>query len=149
MTLEPPFFVNGTPPDAAGRRCDALWVQEYWFEGTLEEPANVVFPCLGGVWHHLCFEPGCVFWRPTDGPPVECREDDERLIFRPVDLTPRIGGAGTVVTSLITDLGPAGGPRVRFRFASGVTATFWIDSGEDVSHYSVGRTGAVSGQAAP
>ena len=137
MNIDLPFVVYGTPPDAGGRRCDGLWVRQFWFEGILTESANGVFFKIGGRWDHLCFDVETVHWRAGSAGPTELREDGGRLVYRPVDLTTRIGGPGVVMTDVLTDAGPVSGPRVRMRFASGKTATFWHDDAADRSHYEI------------
>ena len=58
-----PESINGSPPDLAGVLCERLLVQEFWYDGSQEEEANVIYLLAGGQWLRLYFDWGVVFWR--------------------------------------------------------------------------------------
>ena len=65
-----PLEVNGnTPLQFIGYNCEALFCQEYWFEGTIVDTASVTFLKFGGKWCRLYFDYGIVFWRDETNAP--------------------------------------------------------------------------------
>jgi hypothetical protein len=55
-------------PDVRQQRCSALLVQEYWYQGELEDEANVLFVRLDDRWHRFFIDAGLVFWKSVESP---------------------------------------------------------------------------------
>ncbi|WP_406667799.1 hypothetical protein [Gallaecimonas sp. GXIMD1310] len=55
--------VNGHWPAIEKQSLQELIVQEFWCDGVLEEPANVVYLRVTNHWFRLYFDCGIVFWR--------------------------------------------------------------------------------------
>jgi hypothetical protein len=66
-----------------GQACEALLCQQYWFEGELDDPCNVVFIKTAGIWSRLYFDHGIVFWRTAKRPPAPF--SDSASAFRIID----------------------------------------------------------------
>lgn len=64
--------VNGHWPKIEKQSLQEMIVQEFWYDGVLEESANVVYLKINSHWFRLYFDCGIVFWRQDN----EGLEDD-------------------------------------------------------------------------
>ena len=55
--------VNGYWPKIKRQTLQEMIVQQFWYEGVLEEPANVVYLKVNNGWFRLYFDYGIVLWR--------------------------------------------------------------------------------------
>lgn len=118
-----PLSVNGEPPAIVGLPCDELMVSEYWHQGELIEPANVVYLRFAGRWHRLYFDFGIVFWRPHEFAPDGADPSEENLAYPLIDLGQQMGVRGVILDRLEAE--PiVGGSEVQFTFRNGVRLTF-------------------------
>jgi hypothetical protein len=123
MEAEAELEVHGTPPELASLACDELLCEQYWHEGSLEEPANVIFLRFASDWHRLCFDHGIVFWRTQSERPAPYAMPSLESETRIDDLGARLGVAGRVLNSYEARAVP-GGSEIEFRFAGGVNVLF-------------------------
>ncbi len=126
--------VNGTQPDLVGKRCEEMIALEYWHEGKLVDPANVVHLNFDGDWHLLYFDSGIVFWRDDTRVPESFEAPEIDASYRAFDLAEVHALRGAKLTSLEAEPIEAGS-QVRFGFEGDKQITF--RNVRDVSTYSV------------
>jgi hypothetical protein len=69
--------VNGNWPKLANQRVDAIVLQEFWYQGTLEDEAMVCWICVGLQWYRIYFDMGSAYCIESDfSPRVELADDD-------------------------------------------------------------------------
>jgi hypothetical protein len=118
--------VNGEPPALRGTTLQELLVQSFWYDGELEEEANVVFLKSDDAWNRLYFDCGIIFWRPDNREPqaYDFRNDDGTVSeFRIRDL----GRERDLVGQQLEDysMEPVdGGSQVTFRMQDGTCFGF-------------------------
>ena len=80
--------ISGEWPDLCNKVIEKLVVQEYWYKGAIEEPANVIWLKVEGNWHRLYFDCGIIFWRVSQKEPnYSMPEPDEEYDYPLIDLT--------------------------------------------------------------
>jgi hypothetical protein len=126
--VEKTLDIHGTPPELAGQRCDELLCQQYWYGGSLESPANVVFLHVSSRWHRLTFDYGNIFWSiERERPAAEALPEIEAE-YRIDDLGRHLAVNGLLIQSY--DTRPTlEGAEVEFHFEGGRSVTF-RDTGE-------------------
>lgn len=112
------LYIDGAWPDFAGKTLERLVAQESWFEGELDDEANVVWLCVDGGWHKLYFDDDVVFWRKASGGP-----DQHAAEFPLNDLGAKHALAGQALAACNGDTIEEG-TAVSLAFASGKTITF-------------------------
>ena len=116
--------LNGRPPVIEGAVCDALRIQEHWYQGQLNDPCNVVYLKLSGTWYRLYFDHGFVFWRDGDEPPEQFEAPEIEAIYKYVDLGKKLGVEGRKLTSGII-AAAHGGNSVSLTFENGISVEFY------------------------
>jgi hypothetical protein len=116
--------IRGTQPSIEGALCEEIIVVQYWFAGSLAEPANTIHLKFNGVWHQLCFDCGVIFWRNSDGPPMMIEAPEIQAEYRLDDIGRRHGLLGMRLASIDSEPTPAGA-RVALTFQGGRTAIFF------------------------
>lgn len=112
------LYVDGAWPDFAGKTLEHLIAQEAWFDGELDDEANVVWIGIDGAWHKLYFDDDIIFWRNAkEGPGAQGEE------FPLNDLGQKHALAGQALTACDGDA-IAPGSAVSLAFANGKTVTF-------------------------
>ena len=116
--------VVGTWPALAGKTIGQLIAQESWFEGELDDEANVVWIQIAETWHRLYFDSDAVFWTTKpDGPRTTSAASDEVPEFPLNDLGVKHELIGQEIKSCDgnwTD----GTSAVTLRFENGKALTF-------------------------
>ena len=122
-----PLEIQGQPPSLGGKKCDALVCYEYWHQGSLIEPANVIFVRADGEWHKLFFDSGIIFWRSGVEPDPSFDAPEIDSMFRLVDLGQRFDLVGHRITAC--DAAPTlKGAKVTFAFDGGRSIVFETNS---------------------
>ncbi|HXH82618.1 MAG TPA: hypothetical protein VNN07_06780 [Candidatus Tectomicrobia bacterium] len=113
-------------PDVAGRVCEALLVQAYYYRGRLVSDANALFlRVAGGGWHRIFIDGGVLFWQAVDGLDSP---DQDRHHYALSDLAAAHGLAGKRVVDVATADLPGGGA-LRLRFAGAPTVVLTHEDG--------------------
>ncbi|MBN3494071.1 hypothetical protein [Vibrio neptunius] len=86
--------INGEVPNLVDQILEDLLCAEMWFEGTLEEPANVIYLKVNGNWFRHYFDYGIVFWRSQDKAPESYEMQELDSYFKLVDLANNFGFKG-------------------------------------------------------
>jgi hypothetical protein len=115
--------VHGEWPRLRGQVCDALIADQYWHEGKLCEPANVVWLQVGPIWHRLVIDCGVVFWRRSDAGPAPYEMPELGAEVRLKDIGHETGLIGGLIDDVVGIAIP-GGAEVRIALRSGPTLTF-------------------------
>ena len=115
--------VMGEWTQLAGSRCDSLLVEQYWHEGRLCEPANVVWLHVGATWHRLTIDCGVVFWRKSDAGPAPHEMPELDAEVRLKDIGHETGLIGGLIDGVVGSAIP-GGAEVSIVLRSGQTLTF-------------------------
>ena len=114
--------INGVQPNLANKLVQALLVQQFWHEGKLEDPANVVHICVASQWHRLYFDYGVVFWRLSDSAPsLDSNDMDDGFGYPLVDFGAQHYLIGRRIISLNTFDDADCDAAVSLNFDSGVT----------------------------
>lgn len=112
------LYIDGAWPDFTGKTLESLIAQEAWFDGELDDEANVVWLCVEGAWHKLYFDDDIIFWRNAkEGP------DSNGSEFPLNDLGVKHDLAGQSLAACNGDR-IENGSAVSFAFAGGKTVTF-------------------------
>ena len=112
------LYIDGSWPDFAGKTLERLIAQESWFEGELDDEANVVWMCVDGRWYKLYFDGDVVYWREVNDGPASNGES-----FPLNDLGEKHELAGLALDACHGDA-VADHPAVSLAFAGGRTVTF-------------------------
>ena len=121
MCLE--LEVNGEPPPLDGRVCEGLIAEEYWHNGVIDEPANVVWLRFNRTWHRLYFDCGIVFWRTAVDEPRPYTMPELHAEVKLADLGKMLGIAGDILRHY--EMRPvSAGSEVQFSFESGRVVVF-------------------------
>jgi hypothetical protein len=115
--------VHGEWPHRRGQTCDACIAEEYWHEGTLDVPANVVWLRTGVTWHRLAIDCGVVFWRTADAGPKAYEMPELCGEVRLRDIGRELGLTGETIDE-IAGAPAVGGADVWIGFRSGLRVTF-------------------------
>jgi len=109
---------NITPdlPDLKGCVCTRLVCQQYWYNGELEEEANVTFLQVDGKqWHSFLIDCGEPFWKVVDKPDEWNTSPAEEFHYPQVELTERWGLFGRTIQAVkFVEIGMASEFRVLF-----------------------------------
>ncbi len=127
-----PLEIQGQPPSLGGKKCDALVCYEHWHQGSLIEPANVIFIRADGEWHKLFFDSGIIFWKSGVEPDPSFDAPEIASIFRLVDLGHRLDLVGHRIAACDAAPTPQGA-KVTLTFDSGRSVVF--ETANDVTSY--------------
>ena len=116
--------VIGTQPSIEGQVCEELLVEEYWHDGNLIEPSNVVHLRFTGVWHRLTIDCGTVFWRVSQETPLPYAMLELQAEVRIVDLGAYCYNVRGVRLDRIETTVIKGGSEVAFHFSGNTTVRF-------------------------
>ncbi len=111
--------VNGISPNISGSFCQAVWRQEYWYKGKLEESPYVTYLKFGNVWHRLYFDWGTIFWRVDITPPEPFDALELDATYPIINWGQELGVVGTQLISYSAE-SIVGGTRIQFLFANGI-----------------------------
>jgi hypothetical protein len=125
--------INGDQPGIVGQICEALIAIEYSHEGTVVEPANVIFLRFASRWYRLYFDFGIVFWRASETGPEGFVGDELDASFQPQDIGTTFGVTGRRLAAITYDA-IVDGSRVVLRFEDGRQIKFECQM--DVTRYS-------------
>ena len=131
MTLDP-LDIQGKVPALAGTTCDDLLCLEYWHEGALVDPANVIFIRADGIWHKLSFDSGIIFWTSGAEPIKSFEAPEIASVYRQVDLGKKYRFAGRRIDGCEA-AAIDGGSKVSIAFQGGGSIVF--QSIDDVTSY--------------
>ena len=69
--------ITGTPPTLDGKTCTGLICEQFWHQGQMASPANVIFIRADETWYRLVLDSGVIHWReqPSQPEPWEAREE--------------------------------------------------------------------------
>ena len=115
--------VNGEAPELAGKACEAVLLQQYWYAGALVDPANVIHLKSGGEWYRLYFDYGIVFGRISEQPPEPWLDADQQWDNPLCDLGVTAGIVGTQLDHYSMEL-VQGGSAVELCFKDGRCVVF-------------------------
>ena len=130
MTVSMPQLM-GKPPELAGCTCTGLVLAEYWYQGRLCAPANVLWVRADEQWHRVCIDTGIVFWR--NGAPDQIPDEPEYGYSWPlVDIGKARGLEGLMISRYVMSE-DAGEVRIAFEFSNG--QQFVLVHRDDVTSY--------------
>lgn len=115
--------MNGQPPALAGKHCDAIICQQFWYQGELSAPAHVIHLQFDESWYRLYFDCGVIFWREEDEAPKAWAVPEEGWDYPLADLGASAKLVGLRLAAYDMESFP-GGSRIAFRFEGGRTLTF-------------------------
>ncbi len=115
--------VVGAWPSFEGEKLEELLCSEMWYQGKVEEPANVVHLKIKGHWHRLYFDYGIVFWRKENEAPMEFEAPEWESHFKLVNIGDNYDLKEKVVESVSGRVIPKGS-EVELRFQGGKSIVF-------------------------
>ncbi|HKO92440.1 MAG TPA: hypothetical protein VJU61_14865 [Polyangiaceae bacterium] len=115
--------VHGKPPLLAAQLCEELLCEQYWYQGALAEPANVIHLRFASEWHRLCFDYGAIFWRLESERPAPYTMPELQAETKLDNLGARLDLAGRALHAYESRV-ILGGSEVEFRFEGGVKVVF-------------------------
>lgn len=115
--------INGNWPILDGGNLEEVLCSEMWYQGKIEEPANVIYLKVSGDWHRLYFDCGIIFWRKENEGPKEFEMPELESYFKVVDVGRKYGLIGKKVESVIGRMLP-NGSEVTFSLANEKIITF-------------------------
>jgi len=115
--------VHGAWPCLDGKVCEALIAEQFWHDGALRQPANVVWLRASSAWHRLAIDCGVVFWRRDDTGPEPYAMGELGGEVRLEDLARGLGLHGEVIDEIAGAQAPDGAD-LWIRFRSGRQVTF-------------------------
>ena len=108
--------VNGHWPQIENQSLQEMIVQEFWYDGVLEEPANVVYLKIDSHWFRLYFDCGIVFWRQdNEGLEDELASRSNDTGYPLIDLAEHLGVKGSEILQCKGKVVP-GGSEVELQF---------------------------------
>jgi len=123
MEAEHELEIHGTPPQLATLACDELLCEQYWYQGALTAPANVIHFRFASQWSRLTFDHGIIFWRPRSERPEPYTIPDLECETKLDNLGVRLGLAGRILRSYEARAVPDGS-EVEFVFEGGIKLVF-------------------------
>ena len=115
--------IVGEWPTFQGKTLEQLIAQQSWFEGELDDEANVVWLQISGEWHRLYFDSEAVYWSTASSGPRLPEGDADAPDFPLNDLGAKHDLIGQAVTQV--DGGWADQTStVTFHFENGKALTF-------------------------
>lgn len=116
---------NGSQPFLRGVLIQSLLCQEYWYNGLLDQPANIVYLQVRDIWHRLYFDCGVIFWRDdgTEGM-IWGDEKNDDSEFRTIDLLQRFALGGRTIADCTSETVNEHGSKVTFQFDGGGALSF-------------------------
>ena len=95
---------DGIPPRLADQACEALFCQQYYYLGELQQEVDVLLLKVNCRWHQLYFDEGIVFWRLQEEEPkaVEAQPGDP-FAYPLIDLGEKYGLKQSVIRDCITE----------------------------------------------
>jgi len=130
--LNSKLSINGEWPALEGKALQAMICHEMYFEGELEELANIVSLKVSGKWLKLYFDYDIIFWRNAKAPSEECGILEQDSYFKLTDVAKKFSFQGDIVDRLDARI-IENGVEVAFNFNSGKSIIF--SSINDISNY--------------
>ena len=93
--------INGIWPVLENGMLEELLCSEMWYQGKLEEPANVIFLKVNGNWYRLYFNYGIIFWRVDKEGPKEYTMPKYESHFKVVDVGRNYGLVNNLIESVV------------------------------------------------
>jgi hypothetical protein len=110
---------DGIPPKLKGHECEALLCQQYWRDGKLEQPLDILFIKSHDRWTQLYFENETVYWRlQPESPEPHIEKEGDPFRYPLVDLGIQYGLNGQLIEDYNVEP-VVGGAKVRFEFEKG------------------------------
>lgn len=134
MSLDP-RNVNGTPPELAGKRLDAVICSQFRYFGELVAPYNVIHLQVDGAWHRLHFDTPVIFWRVDDGGPEPWEIPEAGFAYPLVDLGQAEALVGQTIQAYRMEAVERYGVQVVFQLGDGREAIF--TNRDDTTTFSV------------
>jgi len=130
--LNSKLSINGEWPELEGKALQEMICYAMYFEGKLEELANIVSLKVDGKWLKLYFDYDIIFWRNAEAPSEAGEILEEDSYFKLTDVANKFSLKGDVIEHLDTQI-IENGVEVTFNFNSGKSIVF--SSINDVSNY--------------
>ncbi len=92
--------VNGEWPSIEGKILQEMFCVEMYYEGQLEETANITFLKVEDKWLRLYFDCEIVFWRYNEPPSESCEMPEHKSYFKNRDVATELGFKSEKITSL-------------------------------------------------
>lgn len=126
--------INGKQPKLEGLKLLELICHEMYYDGKLEELANVSYLYVDRKWHRLYFDYDIVFWRTHDSAPQSYEMEELNCSFVAVDVAEKFKLKNEVIKSISPKIVNSG-VEVEFTFNSGKVLVF--SNINDISSYRV------------
>ncbi len=115
--------INGVWPVLESGMLEELLCSEMWYQGKVEESANVIYIKVNGSWHRLYFDYGIIFWRKDKEGPKEYAMPEYESHFNVVDVGRKYNLVNNLIESVVGHVLPKGS-EIIFRLANEKTITF-------------------------
>ena len=136
MKIDSSLEINGKFPDFEQKELSELICEQFWYDGVLEDSANVVYLCVDNSWFRLYFDCGIIFWRDHSLAPEPYSYFDKngsKVEFRVQNLLTEIGVESCLIVRVeATEI--EGGSMIKLVLSSGAVIEF--KNVADVSSYS-------------
>lgn len=130
--MDSKLSINGEWPKLEGKRLQEMICHEMYFEGELEELANVTSLKVGGEWLELYFDGDVIFWRMAKAPTEKGEIVEHDSYFKLTDVADKFSLKGNVIKRLDVQY-IENGVEVVFTFGGGKSMIF--SSINDISSY--------------
>ena len=124
--------IDGKWPKLEGTKLQEMMCDEMYYEGKLEELANVIHIKVNEKWLRLYFDYDIIFWRSEKFAPVNYEIPEYDSFFKTTDVAKKFDLKGETIVSLNAQL-VENGVEVNFVFSNGKKIIF--SSINDVSNY--------------
>ncbi len=124
--------INGEQPKLEGKKLLQLVCHEMYYDGKLEELANVSYLHVDEKWYRLYFDYGIIFWRTQESAPQSYEIEELDCSFIAVDVAEKLKLKNEIIKSITPKI-VNNGVEVEFTFNSGKILIF--SNTDDVSNY--------------
>ncbi|MBB5322911.1 hypothetical protein [Marinobacter oulmenensis] len=124
--------INGEWPSLEGKVLQELICHEMYYQGKLEETANVTFIKVDGHWLRLYFDYDIIFWRAKYSVPQPYEMPEHNSYFKTRDVGAELELCGQIIKSVAAK-GLKRGVEIEFKFDNG--RSIFFQSIDDVSSY--------------
>ena len=136
MEIDSSLEINGKFPHIEQKDLSKLICEQFWYDGELKDPANVVHLCVDNHWFRLYFDCGIIFWRDQSAAPEPYSYLDKsaaKVETRLQNLLNEIGVESCLIVC-VEAREISGGSMVKIALSSGAVIEF--KNVADVSSYS-------------
>jgi len=124
--------INGEWPQLEGKLLQEMLCHEMYYEGKLEELANVVYLKVDEKWHRLYFDYEIIFWRNENTAPKDYTMPEYSSYFKLADVASKYSFKDSMIVE-VTAHRVENGVEVGIYFNNGKKIIF--SSINDVSNY--------------